>query len=116
MTPSQELRQSRRLDKWLWCARRFRTRTLAARFIQQSSVRVTRGDATSRVDWPSYQLREGDVVSYVLGESVRAYRVTGFSEKRGAPDAASRLFEIELKADKQTTDTSPPSCKLPRGR
>lgn len=111
MTPSQESRESRRLDKWLWCARRFKTRSLAARFIQQSSVRVTRGDATSRVDWPSYQLREGDVVSYVLGESVRAYRVTGFSEKRGAPVPASRLYQIEYGADAPSSRPSPPSCK-----
>jgi ribosomal 50S subunit-recycling heat shock protein len=82
---------SRRIDKWLWCARRFKSRTLAAQFIAGAGVRVTRNGATERVDKPSFQLREGDEVSYMLGETLFICTVVGFAERRGPPAAARAL-------------------------
>jgi len=108
VTPAQE---SRRLDKWLWCARRFKTRSLAARFILRSCLRITRSGATTRVDRPSFQLRDGDVVSFVEGEKFRAFRVAGFAERRGPPASASRLCEIEAITDDPAAITASPACK-----
>jgi ribosome-associated heat shock protein Hsp15 len=84
---------SRRIDKWLWCARRFKTRTVASRFVAQTSVRVTRGGATSRIDRPGFELRPGDEVSFLLGERLVVMRVLGFAERRGSAEAARSLFE-----------------------
>lgn len=83
---------SRRLDRWLWCARRFRTRTLAANFISEAGVRVTRRGVTERIDKPGYQLTLGDTVSYMIGERVIALAVTGFADRRGPPAAARDLY------------------------
>jgi ribosome-associated heat shock protein Hsp15 len=84
---------SRRIDKWLWCARRFRTRTVASRFVAETSVRVTRSGVTSRIDRPGFQLRAGDEVSFLLGERLHVVRVLDFAERRGSPEAARNLFE-----------------------
>lgn len=82
---------SRRIDKWLWCARRFKTRSLAAQFVARAGVRVTRNGATERVDKPSFQLREDDEVSYMLGEKLVICTVVGFAERRGPPASARAL-------------------------
>lgn len=92
--PSAQDGASRRIDKWLWCARRFRTRTLAARFVSQASVRVTRDGETQRVDRPAFQLREGDEVSFILGEQLVAMVVAGFADRRGTPQAAKGLYAV----------------------
>ena len=83
---------SRRIDRWLWCARRFKTRTLAARFVTEANVRVTRGGATKRIDRPGFLLREGDDVTYLFGERMIVLTVAGFAERRGSPDAAKSLY------------------------
>lgn len=95
---------SRRIDKWLWCARQFKTRTLAAKFVVEASVRVTCDGETHRVDKPSFLLREGDEVSFLLGEKFVVLRVSGFADRRGSPAAARQLF----------VEGSPsPVCKAP---
>lgn len=98
---------SRRIDKWLWCARRFRTRSLAARFIAEKSVRVTRGGATQRVDKPGFLLLKGDEVSYLLGERLHVLTVAGFGDRRRSPAEAKPLFtETSVSSDEK-----PPTCK-----
>jgi ribosome-associated heat shock protein Hsp15 len=87
-----EASPARRIDKWLWCVRRFKTRALAARFVAAGGVRVTRAGTTRRVDKPSFPLREGDEVSYLMGERLIVLTVLGFAERRGSPDTARRLY------------------------
>ncbi len=89
--PAADEGASRRIDKWLWCARRFRSRTLAAAFIESASVRVTRNGETFRVDKPAFALRVGDVVSFPLGERFHAVEVLGFARRRGGPAEAALL-------------------------
>ncbi len=101
---------SRRIDKWLWCARRFKTRSIAAKFVAGASVRVTRSGVTQRVDRASFPLREGDEVSYMLGELLFVLSVTGFAEKRGSPSAAGSLFAERGKC----TPAAAPPCKALR--
>jgi len=98
---------SRRLDKWLWCARRFKTRSIAAKFVAESNVRVTRNGVTHRADKASFQLLEGDEISYMLGERLFVLRVTGFAERRGSPAAAGALF---VDKDHVQSAAAPP-CK-----
>ena len=83
---------SRRIDKWLWCARRFKTRSLAAKFVSNGGVRVTRDGATHRIEKASFPLRISDRVAYLIGERLIVLTVTGFADRRGSPAAAKSLF------------------------
>ncbi len=96
---------ARRIDKWLWCARRFKTRSLAARFITEETVRVTRVGVTHRIDKPGFLLREGDVVSFLLDERMANLTVLGFADRRGPPNVARSLYVAAAAA---------PACKETR--
>lgn len=95
---------ARRIDKWLWCARRFKARSAAARFVSEGSVRVTRNGATQRVDRPSFGLREGDEVSYLFGDRLVVLTVLGFALRRGPPQSAAAICR----------DKSAPTLARPR--
>jgi ribosome-associated heat shock protein Hsp15 len=84
---------AQRLDRWLWCARLFRTRQAASAFIQQSSVRLTRDKQVHRIEKPGFTLRLGDEIAFVLGENLMRVRVTGFSDRRRSTSEAAYLLE-----------------------
>jgi ribosome-associated heat shock protein Hsp15 len=96
MTESVALRedQSCRADLWLWRARFFKTRGLAARVIEAGGARVTRGALKAPLDKPSRQLRAGDIVAFPLGEKWVAARVERLGERRGPASEARQLYTL----------------------
>ena len=80
-----------RLDKWLWCARLVRTRTLAARLIEAGKVRVN-GERAAKV---SRHVRLGDVVTGIDAGAGRLFvvRVAAEAERRGPATVARSLYE-----------------------
>ena len=80
-----------RIDKWLWCARLVKTRTLAARLIEAGKVRIN-GERAVKV---SRAVREGDVVTGIGAGpgSLFVVRVTGEAEQRGPATLARTLYE-----------------------
>lgn len=84
---------SQRIDKWLWCARVFRTREQAASFVEEQTVRLTRGGQTQRVGKPGFNLKEGDEIALILSGRPKAYRVLAFALRRGSAQEAAALFE-----------------------
>lgn len=85
-----------RADVWLWRARFFKTRSLAARAIDDGRVRLVRGDeAPVRLDKPSRQLRPGDGLVMALGGRLIAVRIAALGERRG-PAAEARTLYIDL--------------------
>ncbi len=78
-----------RLDKWLWQARFFKTRGLAAKFCETGRLRVN-GEPTQKAH---YQVREGDVLTFPLGSGVRVVRVLALGERRGPAPEARTLYE-----------------------
>lgn len=91
-----------RLDKWLWCARLVRTRTLAAKLIEAGKVRVN----GERVVKPSRHVRQGDLVTGVAGTRLFVVRVAGEAERRGAAAIARTLY------DDLTPEAPPPAPGL----
>lgn len=87
MTPPPVERM--RLDKWLWCARFFRSRSLATRFVEETGVRIS----GATVFKPHHGVRPGDVLTFALGERVRVVRVIGLPQRRGPASEARRQFE-----------------------
>ncbi|MEQ9124513.1 MAG: RNA-binding S4 domain-containing protein [Alphaproteobacteria bacterium] len=84
-----EFGDGQRLDAWLWRARFFKTRSLAATVVAKGRVRVN-GD---RVAKASRQVRAGDVLTFPQGDAIRVVRVIDFAERRGPADEARLLYE-----------------------
>ncbi len=84
MTPPESMR----LDKWLWCARFYKTRALAAEEIGKGRVTVN-GQAAKA----SRELRSGDTVALRQGQVPRTVIVRGLSAMRGPAPVAQQLYE-----------------------
>ena len=77
-----------RLDKWLWAARFFKTRALAAAAIEGGKVEVN-GEGVKR----ARLLQAGDLVRIRLGPYEHHVTVKGLSERRGPAAVAAELYE-----------------------
>jgi ribosome-associated heat shock protein Hsp15 len=83
-----------RIDVWLWRARFFKTRSLAARVVDQGGVRLVRGNARSAIDKPSRAVRCGDVVTFAQGARWLAVKVEALGERRGPAAEARALYSV----------------------
>lgn len=77
-----------RIDKWLWCARFFKTRSLAADEITKGRVTVN-----GQVAKASREVRCGDTVTLRQGLVARTVVVRGLSGARGSAPMAQQLYE-----------------------
>jgi ribosome-associated heat shock protein Hsp15 len=77
-----------RLDRWLWAARFFKTRALAAAAVAGGKVQVNGTRAK-----PAKQLLVGDGVRVRVGPYEWLVRVRALSERRGPPKVAQALYE-----------------------
>ena len=81
-----------RLDKWLWQARFFKSRSLATRFIEKSRCRID----GRVVDKAHATVAPGMVLTFALGPRVRVVRIVALGERRGpAPEARALYDEID---------------------
>ena len=80
--------ESVRLDQWLWAARFFKTRSLAAAAAQGGKVHV-RGDRAK----PAKAVRVGDEVQIRRGPYEWVVTVNALSTKRGPAKEAALLYE-----------------------
>jgi ribosome-associated heat shock protein Hsp15 len=72
-----------RIDKWLWAARFYKTRSLATDAINRGKVRLA-GDAIK----PAKEIKIDDRLHVQHGDHALDVRVTGLSDvRRGAPEA-----------------------------
>ena len=79
---------SLRIDKWLWAARFYKTRSLAAEEIGKNRVQVNGQDAKA-----SREVRPGDRVRLRQGHVQREVVVRGISAARGPAPVAQQLYE-----------------------
>jgi ribosome-associated heat shock protein Hsp15 len=77
-----------RLDKWLWAARFFKTRSLAQQAIEAG--RVTLNDQRIK---PAHALKVSDFVSVRVGELAWRVQVRQLSERRGPAEQARKLYD-----------------------
>ncbi len=77
-----------RVDKWLWAARFFKTRSLAAQAVDGGRVQVN----GARVK-PARELKIGDEVVVTVGETTWTIDVRGLSIRRGPATEARTLYE-----------------------
>jgi ribosome-associated heat shock protein Hsp15 len=88
--PAQKLR----LDKWLWYARFFKTRSLAASVVAGGAVRINGTPASKR----STTIGAGDVLTFAKDDHIRVIRIEACGIRRGPAPEAQGLY----------TDLSPP--------
>jgi len=77
-----------RVDKWLWAARFFKSRTLASAACDGGKV-----DVNDQAVKPSRALRPGDLVRITLPRGKKIVRVTALSERRGSGAQAALLYD-----------------------
>lgn len=83
-----------RLDKWLWYARFFKTRSLATKLISANKLRID-GEVTSK---PHRHVQIGQVLTFAQGPHIRVVRVEQIGTRRGPASEAELLY----------TDLDPP--------
>jgi ribosome-associated heat shock protein Hsp15 len=76
-----------RVDKWLWRARFFKTRTLATRAVAEG-LRIN----GQRTDKPAAIVRPGDVLTLVIAGRARVVEVVAMGERRGPAPEAQALY------------------------
>jgi ribosome-associated heat shock protein Hsp15 len=76
-----------RVDKWLWAARFFKTRSLATHAVDAGRVTVN-GERIK----PARGLRVGDRVTVSIGDADWTVLVQALSERRGPADVARTLY------------------------
>ncbi len=80
--------EEQRLDKWLWHARFVKSRSLAAKLIEEGCIRVNR----QRVVKAATSVRCGDVLTANLNDRVRIIEVRAIGHRRGPPSEAQALY------------------------
>jgi ribosome-associated heat shock protein Hsp15 len=86
--PSPEPLARQRIDKWLWAARFFKTRSLAADEIGKGRVAVNGSAARA-----SREVKPGDMVQLRQGAVHRTVVVQGLSHQRGPAPVAALLYQ-----------------------
>ena len=97
-----------RLDKWLWAARFYKTRSLAQQAIEAGRVRL----GGERVK-PSREVRPGDLLAISTHELEWQIAVRALSQQRG-PAAAARLLYEESEASRAAREARLAQRKLAR--
>jgi len=99
-----------RIDRWMWCARFFKTRSLAARFVATGKVRVN----GARVTKSAHALKPGDVLTFPLGERIRVVEVRQFIARRGSATVAATLFDDQSPPPPPREDKDPHTQRNPK--
>ena len=80
---------TQRLDKWLWCARFFKTRALAAKACAEGRLRL----GGRVIQKAHHAVKPGDVLTFPLGPHIRIIRISALGLRRGPASEARALYE-----------------------
>jgi ribosome-associated heat shock protein Hsp15 len=93
------VRETIRLDKWLWQARFFKSRALAADLAEGGHLRIN-GQPTRK---PGAGVAVGDVLTFPQGARIRVIRIAALGLRRGpAPEA--QLLYLDLDGQQDTPE------------
>ena len=80
---------SLRVDKWLWYARLFKSRTQAARVSASGRLRIN-GTLVAKAH---HSVKEGDVLTFPKGHHIRVIRIQALGVRRGPAAEARTLYD-----------------------
>ena len=86
---TEDLFASIRIDKWLWHARFFKTRTLAQTQVTAGKIRVN----SERISKANRAVKVGDVLTFVQGDIVRTVKIVAVGKRRGPASEAQTLYK-----------------------
>jgi len=89
--------ETRRIDKWLWYARFFKSRSLCAKQVTAGKICVN----DVKIMKPAHGVQPGDVLTFKKAEQDRVITVLDLGTRRGSAPEAQLLYK----------DTSPPRVK-----
>lgn len=109
---------SMRIDKWLWAARFYKTRSLATDEISKGRIQVN-----GQVAKPSRDVKPQDLVILRQGDMTRTVLVLGLSPMRGAAPVAQALYQetpeslsLRAKMAEQRRLAREPALSIEHGR
>ena len=91
---------TQRIDKWLWYARFFKSRSLASNICEARKVRLN-GKVVGK---PSHLVKVDDVLTFAQSRGIRVVRIADVGKRRGPASEAATLYE----------DLAPPEVGRPR--
>ena len=80
---------SLRVDKYLWFARFFKTRSLATKRANGGRIRIN----GNKIKKSSDTVRIGDILTFAQGNEIRVIRVLNLGTRRGTAQEAQSLYE-----------------------
>ena len=102
-----------RVDKWLWHARFFKTRTLAAVLVKSGNVRLN----SVRIAKPAATVSAGDVLTFPKEDDIRVIQVDAIGTRRGpAPEAQTLYTDLEPPKPREKTFETPNPSFEGKGR
>jgi len=98
-----------RVDKWLWAARVFKTRSQASAACDGGKV-----DVNDEAVKPARRVRAGDLITVTLPRGRRRIlKVAGVGERRGSAEIARMLFEDLTPPEPPRARQAPPPWRVP---
>jgi ribosome-associated heat shock protein Hsp15 len=98
-----------RLDRWLWAARVFKTRSLAAAACDGGKV-----DVNDHAAKPARAVRPGDTIRVTLPQGRRRIlKVAGLDDRRGPPSLARGLYDDLTPPEPPRVRWAPPPLRAP---
>ena len=93
-----------RIDKWLWHARFFKTRSLSAKVVSAGKCRVN-GTPVSK---PAYGVSAGDVLTFPQNDDIRVIKLVALGTRRGpAPEAQALYSDLDPPKPKEKSAAAP---------
>lgn len=96
-------RPTLRIDKWLWFARFFKTRGLAAKVLASGHVRLN-GTPVAKA---SVAVGAGDTLTFPQGKRIRVVTILDIGTRRGPAPEAQALYEDRSPPPPEPTDKAP---------
>ena len=78
-----------RVDKWLWHARFFKSRTLAGKFCQANQLSVN----DQKIGKANVLVGPGDVLTFPKGDAIKVVKIKAIGTRRGPASEAQALFD-----------------------
>lgn len=88
MTDQNQSLISQRIDKWLWHARFFKTRSIAQKQVTTGKVRVD----SEKISSPSRKVLPGNILTITMSRDIKIIEIVGIADKRGPYIQAQLLY------------------------